>query len=142
MAVGSKHLQTQTYTAATSMSAASLQFCFVKEIGVAADGVTPTVGPVTANTDVPLGVLQNSPGSGEMAIVALAGFTKVRVGATDLTGLPRIASDATGRAIAIVAGTSPGFYAAGRIVLTLDAADNDGGLASATINLLNPVRNA
>lgn len=141
MAVGSKHLQTQTYTAATSMSAASLQFCFVKEIGTAADG-TPTVGPVTTNTDVPLGVLQNSPGAGEMAVVALAGFTKVRVGATDLTGLPRIASDATGRAIAIVAGTSTGFYAAGRIVLTLDAADNDGGLASATINLLNPVRNA
>ena len=142
MAVGSKHLQTQTYTAATSMTAASYQFCAVKEIGLAADGVTATVGPLTANTDVPLGILQNNPGSGEMAVVALAGWTKVRVGGTDLTGLARIGFDSTSRAIALVAGTSPGFYSAGRIYVTLDAADNDGGLASAAINLLNPVRNA
>lgn len=133
MAVGSKHLLNQSFTAASAMSAASAQFCFVKLV---ATGVCP----VDANTDVPIGVLQNSPGLGENAIVALSGQTKLRVNATDIAAGARVGSDSTGRAIALVAGTSTGFYSAG-MVLFVDAADNDGALVSAVVDCTNPSRN-
>jgi len=135
MAVGSKHLQSQTYTAATGLSASTQQFTVVKLLPGDA------VGPITADTDVPLGVLQNSPRAGESAVVAIAGFTKLRAGATDITGTPRLAYDAAGRAIAVVAGTSTGYYPIGRIILAVDNADNDGGLLSAVIDCFNPCRN-
>lgn len=73
--------------------------------------------------------------------MTIAGFTKLRAGATDLTGSPRLGTDATGRAIAIVAGTSTGFYVVGRVVLALDNADNDGGLVSAVVDCFTPSRN-
>jgi hypothetical protein len=133
MAVGSKNLHTKSFTAASAMSAASAQFCIVKLV---ATGVCP----VDANTDIPLGVLQNSPGLGEPALIALSGETKVRAGGTDLARGDRIAGDSAGRAIAVVAGTSTGFFPVGR-VLSIDAADNDGGLVSAVIDCTNPHRN-
>lgn len=133
MAVGSKNLHTKSFTAASAMSAASAQFCIVKLV---AGGVCP----VDANTDVPLGVLQNSPALGEPAVVALSGETKIRASGTDLTKGQRIAGDSTGRALAVVAGTSTGFYPVG-VVLSVDAADNDGGLVSAVIDCRNPARN-
>ena len=133
MATGSKHLQTQTFTAASSMSAASQQFILVKQV---ATGVCP----VTANTDIPIGVLQNSPGQGEEAEVALAGFTKIR-GGGNLAAGDRIAADSTSRALAVVAGTSTGFYSVGR-VLAVDGATNVGGLSSAVVDCTNPSRNA
>jgi hypothetical protein len=134
MAVGSKLLHTKSFTAASAMSAASAQFCIVKLV---AGGVCP----VDANTDVPVGVLQNSPALGEPALVALSGETKVRVNSTDITARTRIAADSTGRAIAVVAGTSTGFYPIG-VVLSVDAADNDGALVSAVIECRNPTRNS
>lgn len=133
MAVGSKNLHTKSFTAASAMSAASAQFCVVKL-------TTGGVCPVTANTDVPLGVLQNSPGLGEPALVALSGETKIRVGGTDIARGDRVAADSTARAIAVVAGTSTGFYPIG-VILSIDAADNDGALASAVIDCRNPARN-
>jgi hypothetical protein len=134
MAVGSKNLHTKSFTAASAMSAASAQFCIVKLV---AGGVCP----VDANTDIPLGVLQNSPALGEPALIALSGETKIRVGAADLARGARVAADSTGRAIAVVAGTSTGFYPVG-VILSIDAADNDGALASAIVDCSNPHRNA
>ena len=133
MATGSKHLETQSFTCASSMSAASQQFCLVKLVATG-------VAPCNANTDIPVGVLQNSPAQGEAALVALAGFTKLRAGATDLVAAARIGTDTAGRAIAVVAGTSTGFYPAG-VVLSVDATVNGGGLVSAVVDCRNPSRN-
>jgi hypothetical protein len=133
MATGNKHLECITLTAASSMSAASQQFCIVKQVSAT------ECAPVSADTDVPLGVLQNSPGLGEPALVALAGFTQLRANA-DLSAGARVAGTTTARAIAVVAGTSTGFYAVGR-VLSVDAAVNAGGLVSAVIDCRNPARN-
>ena len=133
MAVGFKNLHTKSFTAASAMTAASAQFCVVKLVATG-------VAPVDSNTDVPLGVLQNSPGLGEPALVALSGETKLRVGSADIARAARVASDSTARAIAVVAGTSTGFYPIGT-VLSIDAADNDGALVSAVINCTNTHRN-
>jgi hypothetical protein len=133
MAVGSKNLETQSFTAASAMTSASAQFCVVKLV---ATGVCPC----DANTDVPVGVLQNSPGLGEPAIVALAGQTKLRAAGTDIAAGARVASDSTGRAVTVVAGTSTGFYPVGQ-VLFIDATVNAGGLVSAVIDCRNPSRN-
>lgn len=135
MAVGSKHLECVTLSAASAMSAASAQFCFVKLTA------TGTVHPTTANTDQPLGVLQDSPGLGEMAKVAVKGITKLRVNGTDIAVGAKVGADSTGRAIALTAGTSPAFYVAGS-VLYVDATDNDGALVTALIDCYNPPRNA
>ena len=133
MAVGYKNLHTKSFTAASAMSAASAQFCVVKLVATG-------VAPCDSNTDVPLGVLQNSPALGEPALVALSGETKLRVGAADVARGARVASDSTGRAIAVVAGTSTGFYPIGT-VLSIDAADNDGALVSAVVDCTNTHRN-
>lgn len=135
MAVGSQNLDTVTLSAASGMSASSQQFCFVQLTSGS------KVHPVTSNTAVPLGVVQNSPALNEAAVVALCGITKVRVSATDIAVDARIGSDDTGRAIALTAGTSTGFYAVGR-VLFIDAVDNDGALVTAIIDCENPARNA
>lgn len=137
MAVGSKHQHNQTYFAGADLSAATAQFTFVRLSATLRD----TVVAVTADTDIPIGVLQNSPRLDESAIVTISGFTKLRAGITDLAGVPRVATDATGRAIAIVAGVSTAYFAVGRIVLTLDNADNDGGLVSAVVDCYSPCRN-
>lgn len=134
MATGSKNLITQTFTAASAMSAASQQFCFVKLL------TGRQVCPVDANTDIPIGVLQNSPALGEPAVVALSGQTKLVAGATNLAEGAVIGADATGRAIALTAGTSTGFYVAGRVI-SVDASTNAGGLVSAVVDCAKPTRN-
>jgi hypothetical protein len=135
MATGSKHLQTETLTAASSMSASTQQFCVVKLV------TGRKVVPVTAETDIPFGVLQNSPGQDELAIVAVAGQTKIRVGGTDVSDTDVLGVDATARARSLTAGTGTTLYVLGR-VLDTDASDNDGGLISALIDCRVPRRNA
>lgn len=135
MATGSKNLITETLTAASSMSAASQQFCVVKLVA------GRKVVPVTAETDIPFGVLQNQPSEGQPALVAVAGHTKIRVGAVDLADTAILGVDATARARALTAGTGTTIYVLGR-VLDIDAADNDGGLCSALIDCRAPSRNA
>lgn len=134
MAVGSKNLELLTLTSATSFTAASQQFLFV--------GINSSneVVPISADTQLPIGVLQNNPARGEAAKVAYCGLTKVRVGATDIAVNARIGIDANGRAIAITAGTSTGYFVLGRVVY-IDAADNDGALVAALIETSAPARN-
>jgi hypothetical protein len=133
MAVGSKHLQCVTLSAASALSAASQQFTFVNQV---AAGVVPA----TAATDLPIGVVQNSPNRGEPALVAYKGITKLRVGGADVAVAARIGTDATGRAIALTAGTSTGYHVLGRI-LYIDASDNDGALVTAIVDCTAPPRN-
>ncbi len=96
MSFGQKQQLIQSFVASSDMSAASMQYCFV-ELNAAGG-----VNLVDALTDEPVGVLQNTPARGQTAEVCIHGLTKLRVGATDLTGTPKVCSDATGRALALV----------------------------------------
>ncbi len=133
MAVGAKYQENHIVTCASSLSAASQQFCIVKLV---ATGVCA----LAADTDVPFGVVQNSPGLGEPAIVCVSGFTKLAAGSVDLAKADRVAGNGSGRAIAVVAGTSVGYYPIG-VVHQIDNADNDGALVGAMIECKNPGRN-
>ncbi len=142
MASFEKNLVIQTFTAASDMTAASLQFTFVKF----AAGVE-TVLPCTAVADPAIGVLQNLPSQGQLAEVALFGITKLRVDSTDIASCSAtsglIGVSASGRAV--VLGT-PGVgaittqYALGRVIGLGGATDNDGALVTAAINCINLTR--
>lgn len=132
MAVGDKGLIIQSFTAASAMSAASHQFIFVKLTSDSKVCPCDTLG-----TDKPIGVLQNRPGLGEIAEVAVLGLTKLRVGGTNLAVDAQVTTDASGRGRVITA-TSKDFVA-GRVVFT-DATANTGALCSALINTLNLAR--
>lgn len=83
--------------AATDMSPATTQFCFVQ-----LDTVNNTKGGVvpagTAGQKGIVGVLQDSPTLNQPALVAVGGVTKMRAGSA-LTAGTRIGSDANGQGI-------------------------------------------
>lgn len=113
-------------------SLASSQFKFVK---------LNTSGEVivcAAVTDVPYGVLQNAPASGEVAEVCVIGITKVQ-GDADLAKADLIGTSADGQAAAYVAGTDTTKYIVGQV---LDDNAAAGGYATAVINCANPHRGA
>ena len=137
MAFG-KNLLIQTFTAASDMTNATLQFSFVKFAASA-----ETVLPCTAVADLPIGVLQNLPSQGQLAEVAILGITKLRVGTTDIavvsttSGLVGVST--AGRANVIGApgvGAETTQYVLGRVI-SVDATDNDGALVTAAINCIN-----
>lgn len=107
------------------------QYKFVKLSG-------QTVVICAAATDVPYGVLQNAPLSGEQAEVMLVGISKVEADAAiavdDLIG-----TSADGQADPKVPGTDTTEYVVGR---ALDVVSNAGEIFSAAINTLNPHRAA
>ncbi len=133
MAIGDKFLVTHTFNCASDMSASSVQYSFVKLVSTG-------VALCNAETDVPVGVLQNSPALGEAAVVALSGVTKLKVGASNLALGNRVGTANTGRALALTAGTSTGFYAVGQVV-EIDATANAGAIVTAAVNCLAPARN-
>lgn len=135
MAVGSKDLDCVTFTVASSLSAASQQFSFVKLTSAGA------VVPVNGNTDLAIGVVRDSPAVGEMALIAYSGIVKCRVGGTSVALGDRVGADSTGRAIALTAGTSTGFFVLGRVVY-IDSTDNAGALVSVLLDCAAPPRNA
>lgn len=139
-----KPLVIQSFTAASDMTSASQQYCFVKLTGTA-----ETVVPCAATADLAIGVLQNLPKQGQQAEVAVLGITKVRVGGTDITNVSGtsglLSIDTAGRAIAApFAAASSGLWIVGRALTASAVADgsgdNDGALLTAFINLINPVR--
>lgn len=131
----------RSFTAASAMTAASLQYTFVKFASSSENVIA-----CAAATDLPIGVLQNLPAQGEQAEVMLLGITKLRVGATDI-GLVSTTSgvlgcDSTGRAACLGApgvGALTTQYVLGRAI-QIDASDDDGALLTAAINCINLVR--
>lgn len=113
------------------MSNSTHQFTFVRLL------TNGQVAPMAAAMELPIGVLQNSPGQGEQAVVCLLGISKLRVGGTDIAGTSHafVASDANGRAALAVATSGSATYAAARIIQT-DADDNDGALVTAAVNCI------
>lgn len=118
------------YEAAADLS--GKQYYFVKES--AAGKVTVCA----AATDVPIGVLQNAPTSGQQARVMTLGVSKVSSDAALTLGL-LIGTSADGQADAKAPGTDTTEYVCGRVTRASGAA---GGMAMALINCLNPHRAA
>jgi len=120
-----------TFKAAADLS--TYQYHFVK---LSADN---TVAICAADTDIPIGVLQNKPSAaGIAAEVLMAGVSKLEVGAGGaLTYGLAVGTDANGEAES-EAVTDATHYNVGRV---LEGA-GIGELCTAMINCLNPVRNA
>jgi hypothetical protein len=89
-------------------------------------------------TDIPVGVLQNAPTSGQEAEVLIVGGTKIVAGAAIGEGA-LVGTSAAGKAVALVAGTDTTKYVVGTL-LTESAAD--GNIVTAVINCANPGRAA
>ena len=129
VAVGpSQHpILTDTFEAGASL--ASSQFYGV-ELG---SGRTVTV--CNAETDIPIGIVQNDPGSGEAATIMIIGKTKIVAGETIAPGQQiRIHSD--GKAMIFAVDTDVTAYCIGMCTLGADAGEN----IEAVINCTNPFR--
>jgi len=119
-----------TLVAAADLSA--LQYTFVK---LNASG---QAAAAAAATDIPIGVLQNAPTSGQEAEVLVVGGTKIVAGAAIGEGA-LVGTSATGRAVALVAGTDTTKFVVGTL-LTESGASGD--IVTAVINCANPGRAA
>ena len=117
------------WTAGEDLSAK--QYYFVKLSG-------QTVVLCSALTDVPIGVLQNAPESGQAAEVMVIGITKVSSDAALTVGL-LIGPSADSQADARTIGTENTQYGGGQVIGASGAA---GGLATAVINCAAPARAA
>lgn len=90
--------------------------------------------PCAATTDRPIGVVQDNPNSGDVATVCGYGITKLVTGSAASSGLAvgtTIGTDASGDALAIVAGTDTTKYLVG-VVIEASAAPTE--YCSAWIN--------
>ena len=119
-----------TLVAGADLSA--LQYTFVK-LNSSGEAIA-----AAAATDIPIGVLQNAPTSGQEAEVLIVGGTKIVAGAAIGEGA-LVGTGATGKAVALVAGTDTTKYVVGTL-LTESAAD--GNIVTAVINCANPGRAA
>jgi hypothetical protein len=99
-------------TASADLSAK--QYYFVKVSG------DKTVTVCAATTDKPIGILQNDPESGEAAVVASGGVSKVS-GDADLTAGNSVGTSADGQAAAYTASDTTK-YIVGQVILGNSAA--------------------
>lgn len=110
----------------------SNQFYFVKL------SAAKTVVACSAVTDVPIGVLQNAPASGEAAEVCAVGMTKVSADAAISAGAV-IGTSADGQAETKALGTDTTEHFAGQAITAASAA---GDIITAVVNCINPPRAA
>ena len=122
--------QVATFTAAADLSAK--QYYFVK---ITADN---TVNVCAAVTDIPIGVLQNAPASGEAASVMLYGISKVSANEAIAVG-NNIGTGDDGQADVVAAGTDTTVRLVGQ---ALEAASAAGEIISCAINCINGARAA
>lgn len=118
-----------TWLAGADLSAK--QYHFVKLSGT-------TVVLCDDLTDVPIGVLQNTPDDGQPAEVVIIGITKVSSDAALTVGL-LIGPSADSQADARTIGTDTTHYVVGQVIGASGAA---AGLATAVINCAAPLRAA
>jgi hypothetical protein len=129
MAVDQQLVSDLNFTAGADLSAK--QYFFVKL------SAANTVTVCAAATDIPIGVLQNAPESGQTAVVRPFGITKLYAGGAISAG-NLIGTDSAGEADAKTSGTDTTNYVCGQ---ALTAAD-DGDVFKALINCTNPNRAA
>jgi hypothetical protein len=111
------------------------QFYFVK---MSADN---TVVCCAAATDIPIGVLQNKPTSGDHATVRVLGVSLVAADAA-LTVPALIGTSADGQADAKTSGADTTEYAVGQLLVGTSAGGTTVAYGTATINCMNPHRGA
>lgn len=92
----------------------------------------------SAATDVPIGVLQNSPTSGQEASITVAGGTKI-VSSASISAGAVIGTSSAGKADAKSAGVDTTEYAVGQVILGAGA---DAEILTAVINCASPTRAA
>jgi hypothetical protein len=85
-----------------------------------------TVLLCAADTDNPIGILQNTPNTGQMATVMVDGVSKV-VGSADLALGDLVGTTSAGKAATYAHGTDTTKYIVGRVIEENSA---DGGVAS------------
>lgn len=124
---GEQPIKLPGFTAAADLS--GKQYYFVKISGAG------QVNVCSAATDVPCGVLQNKPTSGQPAEIVALGVTKVSSDA-GLTAGNLIGTSGDGQADA-KAVTDTTEYVAGTV---LKGTSNAGELATAMVNCINPTR--
>lgn len=107
----------------------SSQFKFVK-VNSSGEAVA-----IAANTDQPVGVLQNNPTSGGAASIMVSGVTKVQ-GDADLAKAAAIGTSADGQAAAYTAADTTKYI----VGIVLDDNAAAGGLATALISCANSRR--
>ena len=120
-----------TRVAGADLSA--LQYTFVKQ------NSSGQVVAVAAATDIPIGVLQNAPTSGQEASVTVVGGTKLVAGATITLGTHfSLGTTSAGKATPLTPGTDTTKYIVASPLVT--AASND--IMSAIVNCATPGRAA
>jgi hypothetical protein len=122
MAYESAQVRFGNLTAGADLS--SKQYHFVKLASAT------TVNVCTAITDLPIGVLQNNPTSGNTATIAIFGVTKVVADGTLAAG-NILGTSADSQADAIVAGTDTTVYVMGQAITA-------GSAGETTTMFLNP----
>lgn len=115
--------------AGADLSAAQYSFVKLSATGV----ILPT-----ANTDIVIGVLQNSPKAGEVAEIAVSGVSKVKMAdAVALGSLIGITS--AGLGTSLVSGTDATRFVVGQSVTASTA---NGDIVTVAVNCANPTRAA
>jgi hypothetical protein len=103
-----------TLTAAADLS--SKQYHFVKLASAT------TVNVCSAITDVPIGVLQNDPESGEAAVIAIFGISKVVADGT-ITAARWLGTSADSQAAGITPGSDTTVYVMGQAIQAASAGE-------------------
>lgn len=117
-----------SFVAAADLSALQYQFVKLDSAG--------KVVAVAAITDIPVGVLQNAPTSGQIAEVVVVGGTKLK--ATAAITLPALLGvDTAGKGKKIAAGTDTTQYVLGQADVAAGGANE---IISAFINCASPAR--
>ena len=121
-----------SFTRVAGADLSSSQYYYVKL------STTDTVIACAAATDVPIGILQNAPTSGQEATIMVTGISKVSSNAALSIG-NLIGTSGDGQADAKTAGSDTTEYVVG---VVLEASGAAAELATATVNCLNPHRAA
>ena len=119
-----------TFTRVAGADLSSSQYYYVKL------STTDTVIACAAATDIPIGILQNAPTSGQEATIMVTGISKVSADAA-LAINQLIGTAADGQADAKTVGTDTTEYVVGNVLVAAGAA---GEYATVTVNCLNPHR--
>jgi hypothetical protein len=119
----------------TVVAAADLTAHQYKFVKLDTDG---KLAAIAAATDIPYGVLQNKPDTGEEGEVVIIGITKIQADEA-LNENDVLGTSADGQAQVIVAGTDTTVYIVGRCRLAAGAASRIG---TAVVNCAAPARAA
>jgi hypothetical protein len=130
-----KHFEARVYVDGTRVAGADLSANQYKFVKLNASGAAIAIA---ADTDVPYGVQQNQPKSGEAVEIIRVGASRV-VGAADLSVGNFIGPSANGRAALRTLGTDVTKFVAGTVIEDNGAVD---GIITASIDCMVPSRAA